>query len=63
MYKDMDWNLKKLGTLLSFNAMPAKNVNHQKSYYGFVLLTVKCISAVFEDGTFKGIANALTSLY
>ena len=28
-----------------------------------VLLTVKCISAVFEDGTFKGIANALTSLY
>ena len=63
MYKDMDWNLKKLGQLLSFNAMPAKKVNHQKVIMVCVLLTVKCISAVFEDGTFKVIANALTSLY
>ena len=57
MFKDMDWNLKKLGQLLSFNAMPAKKV------MVCALLTLKCISAVFEDGTFKGIANALTSLY
>ena len=53
----MDWNLKKLGQLLRFNAMPAKKV------MVCALLTLKCISAVFEDGTFKGIANALTSLY
>ena len=58
MYKDMDWNLKKLGQLLRFNAMPAKKV-----IMVCALLTLKCISAVFEDGTFKGIANALTSLY
>ena len=32
MYKDMDWNLEKLGQLLSFNTMPAKKVNHPKSY-------------------------------
>ena len=41
MYKDMDWNLKKLGQLLSFNAMPAKKVNLQKSYYGLCSLDSK----------------------